>query len=133
MARPDSFFRIKSGHDRTSDLPWVSTMAASARRAPSLAAIGTLLDATTIRHHVYYRHAVKTCPQPAAVLGSWHLCGSRAWPGPIGGGHGITPTVPRNGRTNMAFHPRPPIRPRRELPLPPSFILHPPPVGDYSA
>src|SRR2546429_6840709 len=133
MARPDSFFRIKSGHDRTSDLPWVSTMAASARRAPSLAAIGTLLDATTIRHHVFYRHAVKTCPQPAAVLGSWHLRGSRAWPSPIGGGGGRPSPFACHASKNKAGHPGPPILPAHEYTLSTTFLPQTPCNGGPGA
>ncbi len=128
MARPDSFFRIKSRRDRTSDLPWVSTMAASARRAPSLAVIGTLVDATPIRNHVLQRHAVKTCPEPAAVPGSWRPRGSRARPGSIGGWHAITRTLRCNLRAIVAALRRLPFRPRRKLPLPNRFIRQPPGV-----
>src|SRR5205823_15048371 len=107
--------------------------AASARRAPSLAAIGTLVDATPIRHHVFYRHAVKTCPQPVAVLRSWHLRGSRARPGSIGGWHAITRTVPGNVRAIVATLRRLPFRPRRKLPLPNRFIRQPPGVDNPCA
>src|SRR5439155_6589848 len=133
MARADAFVRIKSGRDRTSDLPWVSTMAASARRAPPLAPIGPLADATTIRNHVLCRHAVKTSPQPAAVPGSWDLRGSRTWPGPIGRWHAIARTVPCNLRTIVAAIRRLPFRPRRKLSLPNRVTRQPRGVDDACA
>src|SRR6266516_5271924 len=126
MAGPDSCFRGGSCSDPTSHLSWLSTLAAPPSSAASLAVTRPLPDATTIRKHVLCRNAVKACPQPAPAPGSWHLRGSRAWPGPIGGWHAITRTLPCNLRTILAAIGRLPFRARRKLSFPNRFICQPP-------
>ena len=62
----------------------------------------------------------------SVVPGSWHLRGSRAWPGSIGGWQAITRTLRCNLRAIVAALRRLPFRPRRKLPLPNRFIRQPP-------